>query len=55
MPARHPARGLFAALAGVSCLAAAGCAAGATATGAAQGQPGGALIYCDTACIGEWA
>jgi hypothetical protein len=40
MPARHTARGLFAALAGVSCLAAAGCAAGATATATAQGQPG---------------
>jgi hypothetical protein len=40
MPACHPARGLFAALAGVCCLAAAGCAAGATATVAAQGQPG---------------
>ncbi len=40
MPARHPARGLFAALAGLSCLAAAGCAAGKAATLAAHGQPG---------------
>ena len=40
MPVRHPARGLFAALAGVSCLAAAGCAAGTAATVASQGQPG---------------
>ena len=40
MPARHPARGLLAALAGLSCLAAAGCATGTAATVAAQGQPG---------------
>ena len=40
MPVRHPARGLLAALAGVSCLAAAGCAAGTAATVTAQGQPG---------------
>lgn len=40
MPARHPARGLVAALAGLSCLAAAGCAAGETAAVTAQGQPG---------------
>jgi hypothetical protein len=44
MPARHPARGLSAVLAGLSCLAAAGCAAGGattgTAAGTAQGQPG---------------
>ena len=40
MPARHPARGLFAALAGLSCLAAAGCATGTAATVAAQGRPG---------------
>ncbi len=39
MPARHPARGLFAALAGLSCLTAAWCAAG-KATVAAGGQPG---------------
>jgi hypothetical protein len=40
MPARHPAQGLFAALAGLTCLAAAGCAAGETAAAAAGGQPG---------------
>jgi hypothetical protein len=40
MPARHPARGLLTALAGLSCLAVAGCAAGTVATVAAQGQPG---------------
>ena len=40
MPARHPAQGLLAALAGLSCLAAAGCATGTAATVAAQGQPG---------------
>jgi hypothetical protein len=40
MPARHPARGLFAALAGLSCLAVAGCAAGNAAAVAAHGQPG---------------
>jgi hypothetical protein len=40
MPARHTARGLLAALAGVSCLAAAGCATGTAATVASQGQPG---------------
>jgi hypothetical protein len=39
MPARHPARGLLAVLAGLSCLAAAGCAAGTAATVAPQGQP----------------
>ena len=40
MPVRHPARGLFAALAGLSCLAVAGCAAGQSAALAAHGQPG---------------
>jgi hypothetical protein len=40
MSARHPARGLLAALAGLSCLAVAGCAAGETATVAGQGKPG---------------
>jgi hypothetical protein len=44
MPARHPARGLFAALAGLSCLAAAGCAAGTAATVATQGQPGSQVL-----------
>jgi hypothetical protein len=41
MPVRHPARGLFAALAGLSCLAAAGCAASQSAALAAHGQPPG--------------
>jgi hypothetical protein len=40
MPARQPSRGLLAAFAGLSCLAAAGCAASGIAAGAAQGQPG---------------
>ena len=40
MPARHPARGLVTALAGLSCLAVAGCAAGSTAAVSADGQPG---------------
>jgi hypothetical protein len=40
MPARHPARGLFTALAGLSCLALAGCAAGRAAAVAAHGPPG---------------
>jgi hypothetical protein len=39
MSARHSAPGLFAALAGLSCLAVAGCAAGGAAV-AAGGQPG---------------
>jgi hypothetical protein len=39
MPARHPARGLVTALAGLSCLAVAGCAAG-TAAVTGGGQPG---------------
>jgi hypothetical protein len=39
MSARHRARGLLAALAGLSCLAAAGCAAGKAATVAANGPP----------------
>lgn len=40
MSARHPAQGLLAALAGLSCLAVAGCAAGQAATVAANGPPG---------------
>lgn len=40
MPVRHPAPGLFAALAGLSCLAVAGCAAGQSAALAVHGQPG---------------
>lgn len=40
MPARQPARGMFASLAGLTCLAVAGCAAGTTAAVAAGGQPG---------------
>jgi hypothetical protein len=40
MPAHHAARGLFAALAGLSCLAAAGCAAGNAAAVAAGGRAG---------------
>ena len=41
MPARHPSRSLLIALAGLSCLTAAGCGAtGDTATVAAHGQPG---------------
>jgi hypothetical protein len=40
MPIRHPARGLFAALAGLSCLAAAGCAASQGTALTAGGQPG---------------
>jgi hypothetical protein len=42
MPARHPARGLVTALAGLSCLAVAGCAAGTAAvtTGGQPGSPG---------------
>jgi hypothetical protein len=40
MPAHHPAQGLFAALAGLSCLAVAGCAAGQSAALAVHGQPG---------------
>ena len=40
MPVRHPAQGLFAALAGLSCLAVAGCAASQGAALTAGGQPG---------------
>ena len=40
MPVRHPARGLFATLAGLCCLAAAGCAASQGAALAVHGQPG---------------
>ena len=40
MPVRHPARGLFAALAGLSCLVAAGCAASQGAALAVHSQPG---------------
>ena len=40
MPARHLARGRLAALAGLFCLAAAGCAAGTPAVVTAHGQPG---------------
>jgi hypothetical protein len=40
MPVRHPAQGLLAALAGLSCLAVAGCAASQSAALAVHGQPG---------------